>query len=334
METTVFILKIPSFATSVLQACQQWRGTSKKAGDLADSEKMENDFLLLPGDAIGLLTAMSLAAAGLPSSSLECAFEALHECLQSALSIVETKFCLTSLSDSSSTLVAEGKQCGEVGSIQTAPEERSTELVSTELVNTDVVARIEWRARRQLTIPRGLVGSLRLITDENGGARALRAVSIGTGSQHVRAQSVVLTLKGWSACVLKNSYAAKCKSRVVAMRGNSRLQTPSGVQKKESGNMEVSLDSNTDICVGNPPDSGVGTELGVGTECGVDNGCHPDYQRLISKIPEEEKVEARNMDENDEDEDEDCGSIEFEEARRLLKSLQAVLQGFSSNKTD
>ena len=315
-ETTVFILKIPKFATSVFQACQQWRRISKKTGDPTDSEQEENDYLLLPGDAIGLLTAMSLAAANLPSSSLECSFETLHECLQSALSVIETKICLTSVSSTTSSLTsaAEDKECG-------APKE-----LITEPVRTHVVTRIGRRARRQSTIPRGLVTSLKLVTDENSGARALRAVSAGTGSQHVRAQSVVLTLRSWSAGVLKNSYAARCNSRLVATRGN--LPTPSSGRKKESGDMDVSLESSTDICIDSPADSG------VGTECGVNNGTHPNCLQLDAKIPEINGGEIATVADKDEDEDDVCGSIEYEEARRLLKSLQAVLQGFSSNKTD
>ena len=315
-ETTVFILKIPKFATSVFQACQQWRRISKKTGDPTDSEQEENDYLLLPGDAIGLLTAMSLAAASLPSSSLECSFETLHECLQSALSVIETKICLTSVSSTTSSLIsaAVDTECG-------APKE-----LITEPVRTDVVTRIGRRARRQSTIPRGLVTSLKLVTDENSGARALRAVSAGTGSQHVRAQSVVLTLRSWSAGVLKNSYAARCNSRLVATRGN--LPSPSSVRKKESGDMDVSLESSTDICIDSPADSG------VGTECGVNNGTHPNCLQLDAKIPEINGGEIATVADKDEDEDDVCGSIEYEEARRLLKSLQAVLQGFSSNKTD
>ena len=322
-ETTVFILKIPKFATSVFQACQQWRRISKKTGDPTDSEQEENDYLLLPGDAIGLLTAMSLAAANLPSSSLECSFETLHECLQSALSVIETKICLTSVSSTTSSLIsaAEDKRCGEMGTILTAPGE-----LITEPVRTHVVTRIGRRARRQSTIPRGLVTSLKLVTDENSGARALRAVSAGTGSQHVRAQSVVLTLRSWSAGVLKNSYAARCNSRLVATRGN--LPTPSSGRKKESGDMDVSLESSTDICIDSPADSG------VGTECGINNGTHPNCLQLDAEILETNGAEITTVADKDEDEDDVCGSIEYEEARRLLKSLQAVLQGFSSNKTD
>ena len=323
-DTAVFLLKIPRFNATVLQACQQWQQMTKNGVEESEVGKGDNGFLLLPGDAVGLITALSLAAASVPSSPMECAFKALYECLESALSIVETN--LTGHSSSIAS-ASERKQHGQIDFTLVAPEDQTSELVLSNAAR--MVGR---RRRRQFVLPRGLISSLKLITDEDGGARTLRAVSTSRQSaqtstqSQAQAQSVVAVLKSWSTKVLKGGYAARSRAKTDALRQVPSSLPPPNVSRKEEevfGNVNVSIELSTGSCVDIPCESGRSEDYshsqeqlegqGKGTEAGV------------GKLDDKDK---------DKDEDEEGSGSEVEEVRRLLKALQALLLGFSTNKTD
>ena len=79
-ETAVFLLRIPTFVSHVLAASKQWQlyGTAAE---------VDNRAILSPGDSMGLITPLLLAAATLTGSPLESNFKDLFEGLQSSLQI-------------------------------------------------------------------------------------------------------------------------------------------------------------------------------------------------------------------------------------------------------
>ena len=182
------MLRIPLFLSTVLKSFEAWDEGARGGGDhiglgdegegfeggevkgQSDKEgKVGKAPILSPGDAVALLTALLLAAAPLPASSLESPFASLLECLQSALTRADTGL---STSPPTARPVATMPP-SEGGDPRGEPDGYA-------LDNLEGKKNLETRDRgsrlsRRALCPEDLLASLKLLTGE--GAGLLRSVS-------------------------------------------------------------------------------------------------------------------------------------------------------------
>ena len=299
-ETAVFLLRIPTFVSHVLAASKQWQlyGTAAE---------VDNRAILSPGDSMGLITPLLLAAATLTGSPLESNFKDLFEGLQSSLQITGIRLSTAMNRTSAHSIINVVGQEGVSNSIEAKEVEGSVAALLEE-------KKASLNSRHVATIPLGLIGSLRLIANEDGFARTLRAVTLSR--QVGPAQMVVSALKKWSAGALQSCTANRTMSRRQLGSDRKVLRPqPSSTGEDEIGrnaNESIELDVKQDM----GSDSNMERQLDFELETHLEGDLEPD-STIQEQVEEEERC-----------------TNELEDVRRLVKSLQAAIEGLSTSKID
>ena len=297
--TATYVLKIPRLVISVVKATKQWH---------SDTSKTEDTGHLAPGEAIGLLTALLLAAETLPRSPSDSTADSLSESLVRALSQLKAEVF------SAFAAIGKRKDGQGQGQGQRPPLDSSS---SREELN---------QKKRHTTFlaPKGLIPSLRLITSESGGASSLRSsvVMKGGGGGGAGSVSAVRALQEWAADVLSPPTDIEVKVGLI-WPAFAPVQLPETYEEVNDS--------------GEKPLKHSGEERPKNS---IEEHVEAVNDQKIPSDPEEEdegsvdKAEGRAVEKEKEGEEEEEGGGNVEELRRLVKALQAILQGFSTSKID
>lgn len=158
--------------------------------------------------------------------------------------------------------------------------------------------------------PKGLLQSLRLITCESGGASSLRSgvTMKGGGGAGAGRISAVRALQEWAADILPRPTDREAGGSVIWPTLSVPLVLPETHQEEIVQEVKEQ-----------------GKEVIVKEE---------EEEEERAKQEEDEDEDENIVNQEVKDEEEDDGGGDVEELRRLVKALQALLQGFSTSKID
>jgi hypothetical protein len=289
---------------TILQTSQGWQQLSAAEGS---GQEEASDCLLEPGDSIGLFISLLLAipsplsSTSSPSSSSSSNYDTLLGRLQSALMIAEFSV-FPNIRAVSTTLEADLKA---VAFIENNDDKK------------EILEKLEKRRHKASGSSKGLIESMMLITSQEGqnggGAANLKnACKSGINVPTSSLLSLISVLRIWTIRMLKNSNKVSIEKNRI--KSNETPFTLNMVKK------EKNLD---------PPLNAEKTDIGSIGDLQNDVV----LEELVS-----EPLSTRIIDsdrENEEDEIEVGGhSGNIEELKRLIKALQAILEGFSTSKVD
>jgi hypothetical protein len=254
---------------------------------------------VLPGEAIGLLIALLLVAETQPKSPADSTAESLSESLSSALTQLKTEVY--------SAFAAVGKR--KDGQRSTLPLDvyGTKEELNQKKRHTSFLA------------PKGLLQSLRLITSESGGASSLRSSVTMKGGGGGGRISAVRALQVWAADILSPPTAPLVLPMTYQEEIGKEVKEDEVIVKEEIGKEGKEVEEEEVIA----KEQGKEVIVKEVDEEGAEQGEDEDEDEDEKIVKHEEK-----------DEEEDDGGGDVEELRRLVKALQALLQGFSTSKID
>lgn len=299
MQTlAVLCLQRPLTATYVLKIPRLVISVVKATKQWQSGTGTEDTRYVLPGEAIGLLIALLLVAETLPKSPPDSIAESLSESLTSALTQLKVEVY--------SAFAAVDKR--KDGQRQTLPLDvyGTKEELNQKKRHTTFFA------------PKGLLQSLRLITGESGGASSLRSsvtMKGGGGGAGAGRISAVRALQEWAADILSPPTDREAGGSVIWPTLSVPLVLPETHQEEigEEGKEEEEIVKEQ------------GKEIIVKEE---------EEEKERDKQEEDEDEDENIAKQEEKDEEEDDGGGDVEELRRLVKALQALLQGFSTSKID
>lgn len=277
-----------------------------------------NDCFLEPGDAIGLLISILLAVPSPlpPTSSLSASsssnYDTLLGRLESALIITEFSV-FPNIRAVSTTLKADMKA---VAFIENNDDKK------------EILEKLEKRRHKAFGSSKGLVESMMLITSQEGlnggGAANLKnACKSGINEPTSSLLSLVSVLRAWTIRMLKNSNKVSIEKNRI--KSNETPFTLNMVKKEK--NLDTPLNAEeTDVgFTGDLKSDVVLQEL----------DSEPVSTGIIDSDRENVDINATGDATCEKDEIEVGGhSGNIEELKRLIKALQAILEGFSTSKVD
>lgn len=341
-ETAIYISKIPNFLSTVYKAVDSW----KTLDGLDDGGR--NSGIIWPGDAVGLFAGLLLASEPLSPSTANSSTE-LMDGLKTSLNMVGKDISVIL------TAIHTQKKRNTVSTL----EKFSSTI--TDNLNDNNKKQIPGVRSRVSQIPQGIIQTLRIMTSKECGGKCIEDLVYKYRGK-IPHDSAVCVLKNWTVKMLTMNMNNNGNSVVVNSQALSQQVNITELTEGSEQNVRTSTyisSSPADAIDKYVPSSTSGVEsdavgvigesvhaavVAVDRTVGENVSGSGDVNDIDSNeiddddsdLEDSEAMKENEVkkDNDDDDDDEGGSSSSAEEIRRLIKALQAVLDGLSTSKVD